>query len=70
MVRKLIKKAKRLANEQGYTFIRWNVGFTKHNGIEYRYPVLEFKKECGGISFLEPVLYLTIPCNPFKRLER
>jgi len=67
MVKKMIKEAKKLAHERGYTFLRWNVGFTKRNGIEYRYPVLEFKKERGGLHFLDPVFYRRIACNPFAK---
>lgn len=67
MVRQLIKDAKGIAHEKGFTFLRWNVGFTKHNGIEYRYPVMEFTRERGGLCFIDPIIHRAVAINPFAK---
>jgi len=67
MLRKLIKDAKRIAYNKGFKFLRWNVGFTKVSGKEYRYPVMEFVKERGGLCFIDPIIHKSIAINPFAK---
>jgi len=67
MVKTLIKDAKRIAHENGFRFLRWNVGFTKVNGRECRYPVMEFIKDRGELRFIDPFEHKAIAINPFAK---
>ena len=67
MLKKFIKDAKRIAHQKGFKFLRWNQGFIKVNGIEYRYPVMEFIKERSGLEFINPTIHKSIAINPFAQ---
>lgn len=61
----ILRYAKREAYDHGFKFFRWYVGFTKINGKEYKYPVIEFFKEKQGFIFICPVEYVHIAINPY-----